>query len=209
MKEDNQQTVANDDNAVAPQTAEESSAQAQENVDNEPSLEDLLKEFSEGSKSPQQDQQDQDAQQQKVIDTEKRLEALETHLQNAEYKTDMNKLVDGVRGDLPSDKFDDTFIEAWVHSVAANNKSLQDAWDNRQNDPKGFSKIVSKLGKDFASKYGDLGADKNTSEDVAAVADAIRGGKADTQQAQPTYGTLNDNQFAKDVEDKYGFNPMI
>jgi len=169
-----------DDQAVP----ESEGADAQDDGDD---LEAILSEFDSGedAKSTPETAADDD--------TKKKLLELEQKIEAQQFRADMEDVVNKVRGDIPSDVFDDVEVEAWIDAQARRDTRLQKAWSNRHNDPKGFDRVVGGLNKTFAKKFSKL-PDQNATEDREAVSQAVRGssGKAPEGGDVPDFASMND-----------------
>lgn len=111
------------------------------------------------------------------------------------FQQDMNATIKDVRGDLPSDLYDDDFVTAWIDAQAKKDERLQTAWLNRHADPKKFGQVRAALGKEFAKRYGRL-PDKQATEDREAVTAAVRGASTQAPSGKaPDYSKMTDSQF--------------
>ena len=126
-----------------------------------------------------------------------------------QFKIDMDKTVESVRGDFDPGIFDDTFMESWIDAQARNDPRLQNAWSNRHNDPKAFGRIVEVLGRNFNKKFKAL-PDKQVTEDTEAVAEAVRGSSKQAPAPKTVDTTqMSDAEFARYTEENFGFRPEI
>lgn len=131
-----------------------------------------------------------------------------SELQQEKFRKDMDSTINRVRGDLASDYFDDTFVEAWLDAEARKDPRLAKAWTDRNANPKQFQKVVDQLGRTFAKKYGKL-PDAQATEDRAAVAAAVRGASTQAPEGKaPDYKGKSDAEFREDVRKNYGFTPI-
>lgn len=119
-----------------------------------------------------------------------------TQAQTLQFKADMKKTVDSVRGDLPSDIFDDDLVEAYLDGEARKDPRLAKAWTDRHANPKQFEKVVAGLQKAFSSKFSKL-PNREATEDREAVTAAVRGAsnRAPEEKA-PDFTRMSDAEFA-------------
>lgn len=143
-------------------------------------------------------------------DTENRLAGMERTLQEWQFQQEMQPVVEKVRGEIPEDVFSNDEIIDWLDGQAKRDQRLRDAWLNKGTNPGKWNKIVTQLGGELAKKFEKL-PDKEATEDREAVANAVRGSQSKAPEGgeDPKYGKMTNQEFAKDVEDKYGFNPGI
>jgi hypothetical protein len=121
-----------------------------------------------------------------------------------QYKQDMAKTVEAVRGDLPAEIFDDGMIESWLDGQARNDPRLAQAWMERNTNPKQFEKVKVALGKQLAQKFSKL-PDRQVSEDRASVAAAVRGASTRAPEAKaPNFAALSDNDFQAEKDKLFG-----
>lgn len=141
-------------------------------------------------------------------DLRKEIESLRNDFARMSTQEDLSKAVKAVRGDLDPEAFDDKFMELWLDRQAIEDPRLQQAWANRQNNPKQFEKVLSSLNKNFTKKFGSLPS-KEMTDDREAVAQAVRGASTKAPEGKaPEYGSKSDQEFAADVEKTYGFRPL-
>ncbi len=204
MSEEDKQAVTEETEGQSQTVTEESGAQEQKSDD----LETLLAEYEKetGSSSEQKTE----TKSEDGVSREE-FEALRQELSNREYQTDLGKTISAVRGDLPSEQFDDAFMDAWLNARAKEDPRIATAWMQRHDDPKKFERVIGGLNKQFAGKYGKFsGRDEDATSDREAVAAAVRGqsNKAPEEQA-PDYKSVSDNAFREDVKKRYGINVPI
>jgi hypothetical protein len=84
--------------------------------------------------------------------------------------------------------------EQFVADIALDNSALVDRVDEITR-----THAIEKAGRDL-----------NATEDRYAVADAVHGASANAPQEGPvSYGRLSNAEFARDVTDKFGFDPGV
>lgn len=197
------QTVTDADATAEPSTEVKPDARVTDDLDT------LLAEFDKGETKPsptaKPEPQDEGTINQQVLD-EVRL--LRGEREQEKFRTDMDKTLKSVRGDLDAEFFDDKFVEAWIDAQARADTRLSQAWLNRNSNPKQFQRVVEALGKQFAKNYSKL-PDRQATEDRAAVTAAVRGasGKAPEGKA-PDYKGMSDTEYRQAVRKDYGFNPI-
>ena len=126
-----------------------------------------------------------------------------------QFRTDMDKTIKEVRGDLDPNVFDDVFVEAWLDARARSNHRLAQAWAERHSDPKKFERVVEKLGQEFSRKFESM-PDKNATEDREAVTAAVRGASTKAPESKPPdFKGMTNNEFADHVAKEHGFRPEV
>ena len=111
-----------------------------------------------------------------------------------EYQKDIASFVKTVRGDLDSEMFDDTMMEAYVDAYARKNPAFIKAWSERKTNPQKFEKIGKALNKEFAKRFENL-PDRKVTEDTEAFAAAVRGAKTTTPTPEKTYDNKSLNKM--------------
>lgn len=203
MSEDKEQAVTEETDVQPAAVTEESGAQEQKKEDD---LDTLLAEFEQetGKSTEQTDTKTDD-------DTAERIKRLERQLSERDYRTDIEKTITAIRGDLNEEQFDSAFMDAWLNAKAKEDDRVAKAWMRRHDEPKKFARVVEGLGREFSKKYGKLsGRDEDATSDREAVAQAVRshGNKAPEGTA-PDYSRVSDQEFSKSVREKYGFTPPV
>jgi hypothetical protein len=196
MSEDTTQAVVEEANAAAKPAAEATSAR----VETADDLDSLLKEFDTTEKAAEPTKPEQNAgaadDQTQREPQNGRLAAIEQRL----FKQDMQATIKNVRGDLPSEVFDDDLVGAWIDAEARKDPRLATAWVNRDSNPKQFQKVVEQLGRNFSKKYGKL-PDANATEDRAAVTAAVRGASTKAPEGKaPDYSRMSDAELRAEKE---------
>ena len=200
MSEDQKTQAAVDETKVpAEQGTEATSAQDGDDLDV------LLKQFDDsksGSSEPAKPEPKADA----ASETQA---ANDTILNEAKFirqeriKKDIAETIKDIRGDLSSDFFDDSFVEAWLDSKAMKDPRLAKMWDERNASPQKFAQLKAALGKEFAKKYGRI-PDAAATEDREAVTAAVRGASTKAPEGKaPDYGRMTDRELYKEWE-KHG-----
>jgi len=114
---------------------------------------------------------------------------------NTAFQADMKTVVDEVRGDISGEQFNDVFVEAWLDAEARTNPNLATAWANRNTDPAHFKQVVRALGEKF-TKIVKGQPDPNVTEDVEAVANAVRGASPNAPAGStPNFGAMPQGEF--------------
>jgi len=217
---ESQQSVVDDVNGKA-KPSTETNGDAQGNGDD---LEKLLAEFddsdnpdpkamkeekpSKPAKTEQktETQNDLSSQVQKLLDMEEERRREEFQRQ---FDADMAKTVVAIRGEISDKLASDKFVRAWIEATAEENPKLTSAWVNRKKDQKAFGRIVEKLSRDFAAEFSKR-PDPNATEDREVVSAAVRGASTKTPEDKaPNYTSMSDQEFAADVEKKFGFRPKV
>jgi hypothetical protein len=217
---ESQQSVVDDVNGKA-KPSTETNVDAQGNGDD---LEKLLAEFDDSdnpdpkamkeekpSKPAKTEQKtetpnDLSSQVQKLLDMEEERRREEFQRQ---FDADMAKTVVAIRGEISDKLASDKLVRAWIEATAEENPKLTNAWVNRKKDPKAFGRIVEKLSRDFAAEFSKR-PDPNATEDREVVSAAVRGASTKTPEDKaPNYASMSDQEFAADVEKKFGFRPKV
>ena len=120
------------------------------------------------------------------------------------FKRDMNDTIEKVRGDLPGDFYDNTFMQAWIDAKASSDPRLAAAWVQRNENPQKFKQVVGALGKEFAKKYGKL-PDRQATEDREAVTAAVRGSSTRAPEGKaPDYAAMTPGDFQAEKDRMFG-----
>lgn len=120
------------------------------------------------------------------------------------FKRDMNDTIDKVRGDLPADFYDNTFMQAWIDAKASSDPRLATAWVQRNENPQKFKQVIGALGKEFAKKYGKL-PDRQATEDREAVTAAVRGSSTRAPEGKaPDYAAMTPGDFQAEKDRMFG-----
>jgi len=120
------------------------------------------------------------------------------------FKRDMNDTIDKVRGDLPADFYDNTFMQAWIDAKASSDPRLAQAWVQRHENPQKFKQVVGALGKEFAKKYGKL-PDRQATEDREAVTAAVRGASTKAPEGKaPDFAAMTPAAFQAEKDKLFG-----
>ncbi len=108
-----------------------------------------------------------------------------------------------IRGDLP-EFFDDDLVQGWIHRQADKDPRLEQAWNDRFDNPKGFERVAVNLRRDFAKRYGKL-PDKGATEDRDSVTHAVRGASTQAPEGKaPDYSRMSDNDFQQEKLKMFG-----
>lgn len=134
------------------------------------------------------------------------LRARETDRQ---YRQDIAPVIQKLRGDIPAELYDDGDIQDWLDRQAKQDPRIARAWQNRHNDPSTLNKVVDVLGKKLSQRFSKL-PDKSATEDREAVTAAVRGASHKAPEGKaPDYSKASNQDYRKDVEDKYGYSPRV
>lgn len=202
MSEDQKTQAAVDEtNVPAQQGTEATSAQDGDDLDT------LLKQFDEskpsGSSEPAKPEQKAEAASD-VTDASREVLAARDEIRNERFQRDLKTTIADVRGDMPSDLYDDDFMQAWIDSKANKDPRLANAWLNRSANPQKFKQVVGALGKEFAKKYGKL-PDAGATEDREAVTAAVRGASTRAPEGKaPDYAKMTPGEFQREKEKAFG-----
>lgn len=206
--DDKPQAVVPDTDAQAKPGAEVDSART------EPDLDTLLKQFDTETQPPKGSTETEPATTKPGTGTDHpktdpRVEALIQREHKREFQADMDRTVKSVQGEIALPFVTPKFVESWIDAEAREDPRLAKAWRDRADNPKQFDQVVQALGKKFAKQFTGL-PDANATEDRNLVAAAVRGASTKAPEGKaPDYSKMSNNAFAKDVEEKYGFNPNV
>lgn len=190
------QAVVDETKAPAQQGAEENNARVETGDD----LDTLLNEFDEGTKpapaATQPERKPEAASETKEASAD--ILAAASEIRQERFQRDMTATIKDVRGDLPSDLYDDDFMQAWIDTQAKKDPRLANAWVNRNNNAQQFARVKAALGKEFAKRYGKL-PDRQATEDREAVTAAVRGASTKAPEGKaPDYSKMTDAEFASE-----------
>lgn len=140
-----------------------------------------------------------------VLDELQALKGIATQWQQDKFKTEIGATVKDIRGDMDPETFDDEFVEAWLDARARKDNRLQSAWQQKDANPRQWSRIKSELGREFKKKFDKM-PDRSATEDREAVVAAVRGAstKAPPEQA-PKLGGMTQAEFQKYTRENFGF----
>lgn len=125
------------------------------------------------------------------------------------FTKDMRATIEKVRGDLPSDYFDDKLVQSWIDARASDDPRLAQAWMNRKADPASFNRVVAALGKEFAKKYGKL-PDADATASRQAVTAAVRGSSTKApESAPPDFSGMGNAEYREAHKKQYGYYPNV
>ena len=132
----------------------------------------------------------------------------EDEAREKEQKLSRFEVVQEIRGDLDSNFFDDNVLIGWLDAEARQDKRLNKAFTDRQQNPKQFQKIVAGLKSKLSKKAAAL-PDKQATEDKEAVTAAVRGSSTTAPEKKSiSYNGKSDADFSKSVREEYGFEPL-
>lgn len=223
-EEQNKQTVATETNVQAPPATEETSAPADDDLEN------LLAQYDSGQpkteaapaadagSSTTQPETKPDAgstesailQKLNAMETERTAERTQERQAEADkqFQIDMADTVKKVRGDLDADFWGPALVEGWIDAMAKQDDRLATAWAERHRNPQHFDRVVATLGRKFHDKFSRL-PDKQATEDKEAVTAAVQGASTTAPEKKPmNYNGMTDAEFRKSVREEFGFEPM-
>lgn len=125
-----------------------------------------------------------------------KVEVLERTIAESSYRRDITDVVKNVRGNIDSNRFDDTEVEAWIDAQARKDKRIADAFANRNNNPTGWAKVVKGLGEKFQAKFDNLPS-KDLTQEREHIASAVKGASSTKPQAQKSedFNKMSDKEF--------------
>lgn len=120
------------------------------------------------------------------------------------FRTDMDKTIADIRGDLDPDIADNDLVESWLDVQARKDPRLAKAWADRNANPKQFDRVKAELGKALKAKFSKL-PDRQATEDREAVTAAVRGASNRAPETKaPDFSKLSDNDFQKEKDKLFG-----
>jgi hypothetical protein len=126
-----------------------------------------------------------------------------------QYKQDIRPVIEKLRGDIPTELYDDEDVQDWLDRQAKQDPRITRAWLNRHKDPVTFNKVVDGLGKKLSQRFAKL-PDKSATEDREAVTAAVRGASHKAPEGKaPDYSKSGNHDFKKDVEERFGYTPRV
>ncbi len=124
------------------------------------------------------------------------LQSYEQQLALERDQKDAAAAFETIRGNLPSEMFDDRMLDAWVNSRAASDLAIQQAWQNRLVDPRTYERTLNKLAIEFGEKFRRY--EPESEVDHAAIAQAVRGAGGKTPpEPPPRFDRMSDAEFAQ------------
>lgn len=126
-----------------------------------------------------------------------RIDRLERERAETQYRSDMSRVVDMVKGDLDVDGF---LVESWVNQRAEQDDRLVKLWENRTSRKREFDAAMKAL----ASEFGDWAKERGLAKDekqarrslASAVANARESSTGNNTMSDINFGALNDSEFA-------------
>jgi hypothetical protein len=145
----------------------------------------------------------------KVQSLVERDEAREAAIRKQKIDQDLMATVKSVRGDIPETVISDLVVKGWLNAASESDPRLVDAFNNREQNPARWNQVVAQLGKKLRSEFSRL-PDVAETEDREAVTAAVRGASTKPPPAKaPDFKSMTNQDFANDVEKKYGFRPLV
>lgn len=133
------------------------------------------------------------------------LATLRGEVVGSRVNADVKAAAAAVRGDLNADQFDDDFMVAFLDGQARKDPRFAVAFAQREANPQAYQRVLKAMGKTFATKYSPK-VDHNATEDVNAVAAAVRGASQPaSSQGSKNYGAMTDGELRNEAE-KYGIS---
>lgn len=125
----------------------------------------------------------------------------------SQFKQQITETVKDIRGDMDAETFDDEFVEAWLDARARKDSRLQQAWLQKDANPRQWGRIKSELGREFKKKFDKM-PDRQVTEDREAVVAAVRGASTKVPPDQPVkMGSMSNAEARQHVRQQYGFDP--
>lgn len=201
--------MSEEQTSVAEEVKEESQTASETTGAQEESLDDLLKEFESVEETTEQTETESED---RVAKLERELAELRESQQRQQVAGEIASIGAEIRGDLPAEVFDDETMQAWLDARAAKDPRIQKAFINRSNAPTAWKNVVGALARDFQKRAAAL-PDKQVTEDVDAVAAAVRSASTRTteESSDISYNdirNLSDDEAEKRIREeakKLGF----
>lgn len=138
-----------------------------------------------------------------------RLAVIERERADERFQKAISPVLQKVRGDVPSDVFDDDELIAWMDAKAKRDPRLQNAWSNRDKNPQAWDRVVDGLSRDFAKKFTPR-IDERATADREAVAAAVRGASTRAPEGKaPDFAGMSNVEFREAHKKEYGYYPPV
>ena len=138
-----------------------------------------------------------------------RVSALEREFAQMKFEREFKPTLERVRGELPKDVWSDEELSDWIDGRAKRDPKLQNAWLNRAANPKAWGAVEKALSAELSKKFQPR-VDAQATEDVAAVAAAVRGAsKQAPEERPPEFSRMSNGEYRKNIREKYGFDPGV
>ena len=178
----------------AKQGAEDNSAQ---------DLDSLLNEYEAGAAEPQKTTEvkaNTDANTDVVNWARQEMQIREQERLNSAINDSVNKLKDGLDVKIP-----DRALKGILYEKADSDPRFRSAWADRQNNPKGFERVLKALQKEIKDDFGEQ-TDKTVTDDREALASAVRGAststtKSETGDFNKSITEASDSDFQKQLRE--------
>lgn len=119
-----------------------------------------------------------------------------TALVAREELRDINDAVKAVRGE--HEHVSERLVKGWLNAAAEEDPRLKSVFANRFKEPAKWEKALGALKREFAKEQSKL-PDREVTEDVAAVAAAVRGASHKAPpETPPNYGAMSQSEFEKE-----------
>lgn len=199
MTEETTQTVVDASQAVATPTAADNNAQGTE-------LESFLSEYENGTKPQTQPVQQQTAQPDPTKEALAEIQNWRQERAQEKHTKDLAEAVKSVKGEFDVPEW---AVQGWIDQKARENKSIQDIWNNRENNPAALNRLLSSMKKEFAGLQKKGTVDQDATADRAAVAVAVRGASTQTPVSQPPkFGKMTNHEFNQYLREN-GINSAV
>lgn len=201
-----EQTAVAEETKEAPKEETSADGGAAQQVD----LDDLLKEFderkdsatSEETKAKPEAKEPSQVDLEAIATLERRLNEQEQREQRRELERLFDQISDGTNGDA-------VYAEAYLNAQAIRNPKLNQAWAQRNSNPKAWDKVFGELKSGFV-KFAGKRVDKQATESKEAVASAIRSASTAAPQRDITnreVETMSKSDF-DELQRKMGVSPV-
>lgn len=190
-----EKTVAEETNAPVADAAVE------KRTDDVADLDTLLAEFDQSTKKPA----DSPPEPKKPALDEQAVASI-NFLTERVRQEDVAKSVKNIFGDLD---IDEDMKRAWLVAKAGQNPAIEQAFNNRFNDPGTWQKFEKSLAKEVDKKYGSKFSkvDEDATADHAAVAHAVRGASAKVAaEPPPDFSKMSDAELRRYTQENWGFS---
>lgn len=178
---------------------------AREDVD---PLDQLLAEYDQGTKKPDPVTPPENKPTPLPDDVVQTVRFLESEVRESRREKDeraISETVASIRGDVPTDVYDDDMIRGWLEVQAVKDPRLAEAFKQKNQNPRGWERVKGELRKALAKKAGSQ-IDRGATDDRAAMTAAIRGASTRASaDPPPNLGRMTDAELRKHTQDNYGF----
>lgn len=129
-------------------------------------------------------------------------------LEDRLFQEDLNETVTNIVGDL---KIPRRAAMGWLDQMARENPAIGQAFLNKSTNPQAWKRLEKVLSKEIEKEFSALSpVDREVTEDVAAVAAAVRGASTRVpEEPAPNYAGQSNAEYRQSIRKQYGFDPGV